>query len=152
MQNPGWSQERRDRSLWFMDTICVLFLQKKKKKDPQTVPGWKLLHFKAGSGPSASSHSTFCWSCSLCCLCCCVSSRCVFDVSAVSVISPSFSRFMVSPRKKYSFRSVILNAVKKKKKKTQLIIITCNLLFTVPLLWGLSFDDLARSLGTVAEC
>lgn len=43
-----------------------------------------------------------------------VSLRCVFDVSAVSVISPPFSRFMVSPRKKYSFRSVILNVVKDK--------------------------------------
>lgn len=36
----------------------------------------------------------------------------VFDVSAVSVISPPFSCFTVSPRKKYSFRSVILNALK----------------------------------------
>lgn len=49
-----------------------------------------------------------------CCVPCCVSLL-HFDVSAVSVISPSlsFSCFMVSPRQKYSFRSVIFNAIKK---------------------------------------
>lgn len=67
----------------------------------------------------------------LLCLCCAASPRCVslpcFDVSAVSVISPSlfpFSRFMVSPRKKYSFRSVTPHAVHN----------LGNLLFVVPIL------------------
>lgn len=68
------------------------------------------------------------------CLLCCVSSLC-FDVSAVSVISPSFSCFMVSPRKKYSSRSVTLNAIK----------VSCNLLFTVPSLP--QWSDPARSLS-----
>lgn len=48
---------------------------------------------------------------------------CVCCVCYLS-LSLSFSCFMVSPRKKYSFRSVILKAVK----------ISRNLLFTVPLL------------------
>ena len=55
-------------------------------KIPQTVLGWKLSHFKAGSGPSVESHSTFCCS-ARCAACVAASPPAVFLMCLLCLLS-----------------------------------------------------------------